>query len=80
MDLLTNMGYRSIFWSYAYADYDEIVYGNHYAFDKVTSNLHPGEVLLLHAISADNANDLADIIDYVQGQGYEFRTLDEYTW
>lgn len=80
MDLLTNMGYRSIFWSYAYADYDEIVYGNHYAFDKVTSNLHPGEVLLLHAISADNANDLADIIDYAQGQGYEFRTLDEYAW
>ncbi len=80
MELLTSMGYRSIFWSYAYADYDEIVYGNDYAFDKVTSNLHPGEVLLLHAISADNAGALGDIIDYARGQGYEIRSLNEYKW
>lgn len=81
MELLTSLGYRSIFWSYAYVDYDEdVIRGKQYAFDRVTKNLHPGEVLLLHAISQDNADALGDIIDYVTAQGYEFRTLDQYIW
>lgn len=79
MDLLTSLGYHSIFWSFAYDDYNEdVVHGKEYAFNKVTKSLHPGEVLLLHAISKDNAEAIGDIIDYAHAQGYEFRTLDQY--
>ena len=79
MDLVTSLGYHSIFWSFAYDDYTEgLIRGKEYAFDKVTKSLHPGEVLLLHAISQDNADALGDIIDYAYAQGYEFRTLKQY--
>lgn len=79
MELLTSLGYRCIFWSFAYDDYNEdVIHGKQYAFDKVTKSLHPGEVLLLHAISPDNAEAIGDIIDYARAQGYEFRTLDQY--
>ena len=81
MELLTSMGYRSIFWSYAYVDYESDNFpGKDAAFRYVTNRLHPGEVLLLHAISPGNADALGDIIDYVRAQGYEFRTLDQYPW
>ena len=41
----------------------------------MTERLHPGAIILLHAVSADNAQALGDIIDYARGQGYEFRSL-----
>lgn len=79
MDMLTSLGYRSIFWSYAYEDYNEGSFpGKDLAFKYVTERLHPGEVLLLHAISPGNADALGDIIDYARAQGYEFRTLEQY--
>lgn len=79
MELLTSLGYRSIFWSYAYEDYNEGSFpGKDLAFKYVTERLHEGEVLLLHAISPGNADALGDIIDDVRAQGYEFRTLDQY--
>lgn len=79
MELLTSLGYRSIFWSYAYEDYNEGSFpGKDLAFKYVTERLHEGEVLLLHAISPGNADALGDIIDDVRAQGYEFRSLDQY--
>ena len=79
MDMLTSLGYRSIFWSYAYEDYNEGSFpGKDLAFKYVTERLHEGEVLLLHAISPGNADALGDIIDYARAQGYEFRSLDQY--
>lgn len=79
MELLTSLGYRMIFWSYAYDDYTEGRFpGKEAAFNYVTKRLHPGEILLLHAISPGNADALGDIIDYARAQGYEFRSLDQY--
>ncbi len=76
LDLVNNAGYKSVFWSSAYADWDvNNLKGKQYAFDTVTSRLHPGCVLLLHAVSKDNAEALGDIIDYARSQGYEFRQL-----
>ena len=76
LDLVDNMGYKSVFWSSAYADWDtKNNKGKQYAFDTVTSRLHPGCVLLLHAVSPDNAEALGDIIDYAKSQGYEFKAL-----
>lgn len=76
LDLVNNAGYKSVFWSSAYADWDvNNLKGKQYAFDTVTSRLHPGCVLLLHAVSQDNADALGDIIDYAREQGYSFQQL-----
>lgn len=76
LDLVNNAGYKSVFWSSAYADWDvNNLKGKQYAYETVTSRLHPGCVLLLHAVSQDNADALGDIIDYARAKGYEFKQL-----
>lgn len=76
LDLVQNARFKSVFWSSAYADWDvSNPKGKQYAFDTVTSRLHPGCVLLLHAVSPDNAEALGDIIDYAHSQGYVFKSL-----
>lgn len=76
LDLVQSLGYKSVFWSLAYADWDTSSQkGKDYAFRTVTERLHPGAIILLHAVSADNAQALGDIIDYARGQGYAFRSL-----
>ncbi len=78
LDLVSSLGYKSVFWSVAYADWDvNDTKGKQYAFDTVTSRLHPGAVILLHSVSPDNAAALADIIDWARNQGYEFRSLEQ---
>ena len=74
------MGYRTVFWSFGYADWD-----NHRqmsqakAKEKILSNLHPGAVILLHPTSATNAAILGDVIREIKAEGYRFGTLDELT-
>lgn len=81
LDLVNSVGYRSVFWSVAYDDWDTSKQkGSDYAFNTVTSRLHSGAVILLHAVSVDNANTLGSIIDYAVQNGYTFKTLDEYAW
>ena len=73
-----DMGYRTILWSFAYKDWDiNMQQGADYAFNQVTPYLHDGAVLLLHAVSSDNANALEDIINYAKNEGYTFKSLDE---
>ena len=79
LDLLNQMGYTCVFWSLAYADWDlDNQKGAAYALETVMSRLHPGAVILLHAVSPDNANALADIIDGAREKGYTFRALSDY--
>ncbi len=76
MDLVNSLGFKCVFWSCSYADWDvNNQKGKQYAFDTVTSRLHPGAVILLHSVSSDNAQALADIIDYARKNGYEFKAL-----
>ena len=73
-----DMGYRTILWSFAYKDWDiNMQQGADYAFNQVTPYLHDGAILLLHAVSSDNANALEDIINYAKNEGYTFKSLDE---
>lgn len=81
LDVVDGVGYRSVFWSIAHADWDpENQPGVDVSFETVTSRLHPGAVILLHTTSPDNVAILADFIDYARDQGYEFRTLDDYPY
>jgi peptidoglycan-N-acetylmuramic acid deacetylase len=78
LELVGSMGYTSVFWSCAYADWDvNDTKGGDYAFEKVTSRLHPGAVILLHSVSPDNVESLGRIIDYARENDYEFRSLEQ---
>ena len=74
------MGYKTIFWSFAYADWDN---NNQMsataAKKKIMDNLHNGAVILLHPTSAVNAEILDDVIKTIKQSGYRFGTLDELT-
>ncbi|MCX7710296.1 MAG: delta-lactam-biosynthetic de-N-acetylase [Clostridia bacterium] len=66
------LGYCNMFWSFAYDDwYRDKVRGPQYAYNIVTRNLHNGAILLLHAVSKDNADGLQMIIQGAREQGYE---------
>ena len=79
LELVDSMGYTSVFWSCAYADWDvNNTKGGDYAFTTVTSRLHPGAIILLHSVSPDNAEALGRIIDYARQNGYEFKALTDY--
>lgn len=78
LELVGSLGYTSVFWSLSYADWDtKDQKGGDYAFEKVTSRLHPGAIILLHAVSSDNAAAMGRIIDYAEKQGYQFKTLND---
>lgn len=80
LDLVGSLGYTSVFWSLAYSDWDTSNQkGAQYALDTVISRIHPGAVILLHAVSSDNAEALGDIIDEIRNMGYEFRSLEDYS-
>ncbi len=79
LELVQSLGYRSVFWSVAYDDWDTSkVRGKDYAVEKVMSRLHPGAVILLHSVSKDNAEALGEIIDKAEAEGYTFRSLTDY--
>ena len=50
--------------------------GADHAYEQVTQYLHDGAIILLHAVSSDNAGALGRIIDYARENGYTFRSLD----
>ena len=78
MRYLCELGYKTVFWSFAYADWDN---NNQMtpdkAKEKILSNLHNGEIMLLHPTSKTNALILKDIIIELKRSGYRFGTLDE---
>ncbi len=78
INLVNSLGFSCVFWSAAYSDWDTSSQkGASYAFEQITRQLHPGMILLLHSVSADNADAMGDIIDYARQQGYEFCSLGE---
>ena len=81
LELAASVGHRCVFWSVAYRDWNRNEQqGAEYSFNTVTSRLHPGAVIVLHAVSNDNTEALGAIIDYAHENGYTFKSLDEYPW
>lgn len=78
LKILEDMGYKTILWSFAYADWDN---GRQLSPDaakkKLIQGTHNGEILLLHPTSATNADILSELIDVWREMGYRFGTLDE---
>lgn len=73
LSVVSNCGYRSVFWSFAYLDYDVENQPNEAeSLQKLVDKLHPGAIYLLHAESWTNTNILGDFIDQARAAGYEF--------
>lgn len=71
------MGYKTIFWSFAYHDYDVSKQPpEEEAYLKVMDHLHNGEIMLLHTVSVTNRKILPRIIDDMRAQGYALPQID----
>lgn len=74
--LVQQLGYKSVFWSFAYRDWitddqpDPAA-----ALQQVTNRLHPGAIYLLHAVSSTNTQIMGDFIDHARAQGYTFAKM-----
>ncbi len=71
-----NLGYRTVFWSIAFNDWDPNNQpGAEYSYQHVMGNIHPGAVILLHAVSQSNTEALDRIIKDLKEAGYVFSTF-----
>lgn len=74
--LAQNLGYQSVFWSFAYADWDPKKQPEpEAALKKTVERVHNGAVYLLHAVSETNTQILGDFIDQVCAKGFSFEKL-----
>ncbi len=74
--LVQQLGYKSVFWSFAYRDWitdDQPAPAA--ALQQVTNRLHPGAIYLLHAVSSTNTQIMGDFIDNARAQGYTFAKM-----
>lgn len=72
------LGYTTIFWSLAYVDWDTQKQPSHEeAFDKLTSRIHPGAIVLLHNTSRTNGEILDELLTKWEDMGYCFRPLSD---
>ena len=78
LSFVSELGYKTIFWSFAYADWDNNnQMSEENAMNKILSNVHNGEIMLLHPTSSTNASVIKKMITELRSQGYRFASLDE---
>ena len=74
-----SLGFRTVMWSFAYVDWNEDSQpSNDEAMNKIISNLHNGEIMLLHATSKTNAEIMTEMIQEIKKQGYEIKSINEF--
>ncbi len=72
------LGFSTIFWSVAYKDWDTKAQPTHErAMNYLTTRIHPGAIILLHAVSRTNAEIMDQLLTTWEQMGYSFKTLDE---
>lgn len=73
-----SLGYKTVFWSFAYADWDNNKQMNEEAaLKKILDNIHNGEIMLLHPTSSTNAKIMRRLITELKMRGFTFATLDK---
>lgn len=78
LEYAKSLGYKTVFWSFAYADWDN----NHQmseekALEKILSHTHNGEIMLLHPTSSTNAAIMDRLLTTLEQEGYRFGCLNE---
>ena len=72
------LGYRTVFWSLAYADWDNKAQpSRELAFGKLIPRIHNGAVVLLHSTSKTNAEILDELLTRWEEMGYRFAPIQE---
>lgn len=78
LKMAQELGYSTIFWSLAYVDWNQDNQPSHEeAFDKLTTRIHPGAIVLLHNTSQTNGEILDDLLTKWEEMGYTFKPLSE---
>ena len=78
LKLAQELGYKTVFWSLAYADWDNEAQPTvEEAFDKLLTRVHPGAVVLLHSTSETNAAILDELLTKWKDMGYRFAPVSE---
>ena len=79
MQMVQDLGYKSMFWSIAYNDYDK---DNQPTVEWILNHFdtyhHNGALVLMHNDSDGNRDAMDQILTYLKEQGYRFGTLDEF--
>ena len=71
--LAQSLGYRTLFWSFAYCDWDVNKQPDRKAaLERTSGAVHCGAVYLLHSVSETNCSILPELIDRLRNEGYEF--------
>jgi len=79
LSICNSLGYKTVMWSFAYADWDEKKQPDETkAKEMIFNNLHNGEIMLLHATSKTNANILDSVLKEIKAQGYEIKAISEF--
>lgn len=74
LSVVQRLGYTSVFWSFAYSDWDTAAQPDPAAaLRKIKDSTHSG-IYLLHAVSSTNAQILGDLLDYWKSEGYAVGT------
>jgi peptidoglycan-N-acetylmuramic acid deacetylase len=73
-----NLGYKTIFWSVAYVDWDKNNQPSHEkAMSTLLKRVHNGAIILLHSTSKTNMEILDELLTTLENEGYTFGSLDE---
>ncbi len=78
LTLINDCGYKTVFWSIAYGDYDK---NNQpapgYVTDHFATYHHNGAIALMHNDSSSNVNELDAVLTLLEEAGYRFALLNE---
>ncbi len=79
LEYAKKLGYKTVFWSLAYADWDNDKQPDPDSSLKLLlSRIHPGCVVLLHPNSDTNAKIIESFILELKKDGYSFKSLDDF--
>lgn len=74
-----NLGYTTVLWSFAYADWDNRAQPDpEKSLQKILLHAHPGMILLLHPTSETNAAIMDRLLTGFEEAGYRFGSLEEF--
>ena len=78
LKMAQELGYKTVFWSLAYADWDNNKQPSaEEAFSKLIPRIHNGAVVLLHSTSTTNCAILDELLTRWEELGYRFAPIAE---
>lgn len=76
LKLTKSMGYKTIFWSMAYVDFEVNKQpGKQYVVEHFKKYTHNGAIPLMHNVSQSNVEALDEVITNLKKEGYQFESL-----